>query len=117
MAFQKWITIYAFFSLFTFMMVIRSSSVCLKEVILKIENTITDLQTRNNSNYTGKSATCPVKTKWRPSYSVFYTVFHRKGVLDTPVVRTRAGGKIPRNFTPSFTSDPEQKHLPVSNLA
>ena len=66
MAFQKWIVLYAFLSLFTFMMEIRSSSACLKEVILQIEKTIIDLQTCENWNYSGKSANCPLKTKWRP---------------------------------------------------
>ena len=66
MAFQKWIALYAFLSLLTFMMKVRSSSACVKDVIARIEKTITDLQFCKNWNYIGKSAHCPVKSKWRP---------------------------------------------------
>ena len=64
MAFQKWIVLYTFLSLLTFMMEIRNSSACVKDMIAQIEKTITDLQSCKNWNYSGKSANCPFKTKW-----------------------------------------------------
>ena len=59
MAFQKWIVLYAFLSLFTFMMEMRSSSACLKDVTARLEKTVTDLQICDTWNYSGKATNCP----------------------------------------------------------
>jgi len=81
MASQKWIVLFALLSLFTFMMEIRTSSACLAEVILQLEDTISALQTCENYNHSGKSPNCPVKSKRRRDEERFHKVIKGSRVL------------------------------------
>ena len=54
MASRKWIVLFAFLVLFTFMVEVRSSSVSLEEVIQLLQKSVTALKTCNY-NCTGKS--------------------------------------------------------------
>ena len=101
MASQKWIVLFAFLSLFTFMVEVRSSPTCLGEVLQQLDETFTALE---NISYSGKSPNWPVKVKRRrdeQQRGFFHKVFHRK-VLDTLVIHTQVD-KLPcRNFYLNF---------------
>ena len=90
MASQKWITFFAFLSLLAFMVEIRSSSACLEEVSLRLENTITALDICENDTNSGKSPNCPVKAKRGRDEKRFHKVLHRKGplVLESLAIHT-----------------------------
>ena len=92
MASQKWIVLFAFLRLFIFMVEIRSSSACLEEVSLRLENTITALDICENDTISGKSPNCPVKAKRGRDEERFHKGLHRKGLLflHSPAIHTQA---------------------------
>ena len=117
MASQKWIMLFGFLALFTLKVEARTSLSCLVELISQLNQTIARLK---NCSCDGKSPICPVKVKpRRRDEQSFHEVLRRKGllVLDTTLVTPTHIGQIPGTFTPTFTKNPEQNHLPVSNLA
>ena len=110
MASQKWIVLFAILVLFTFIVEARSSTACRLKAIQEFKETLTAVK---NCSCTGKSPNCPVKVKRRRDEQRFHKVcIERVSLFQILVVLTQAG-----TFIPAVTSEPEQNHLPVSNLA
>ena len=117
MTFQKWIVVFAFLALFTSKVEARICLACLVELISQLNQTIASLE---NCSCDGKSPNFPVINETAETRRTKLSRrFEWKG---SPCFRyyssyTYSVGQIPGTFTPTFTKNPEQNHLPVSNLA
>ena len=89
MASQKWIVLFAFLALSTFMVEARTSFYSLVELIQLLNQTINSL---DNCSCSGKSPNCSVKVKRKRDEQRFQEVLDKKRAFLNPlIIHTQAG--------------------------